>query len=201
MRPFVTGALLATLALPLHAADPPAPAPAVAIRAARLFDGSADALVANAVVIVEGDSIRAVGSGIPVPAGAEVIDLGDATLMPGLIDSHVHLSGESGNDWANDFVSDLRRTVAERAIRATVYARRTLEAGFTTVRNVGAEDGIDIGLRNTINAGLAEGPRIVAAGYALGARGGHCDTTGFPAGTFGEETGVCQGIASGADGF
>jgi imidazolonepropionase-like amidohydrolase len=194
--------LALALAAPLAAQENAPPAPhVVALRAARLFDGVSDALVKDAVVIVEGDNIRASGGGVAIPAGAEVIDLGDATLMPGLIDAHVHLSGESGNDWAGDFVADLRRTVAERAIRATVYAKRTLEAGFTTVRNVGAEDGIDIGLRNTINAGLAEGPRILAAGYALGARGGHCDTTGFPAGTFGEETGLRQGIAAGADGF
>lgn len=200
----IAGLAVLALALtaPLAAQESAPPAPhVVALRAARLFDGVSDTLVKDAVVIVEGDSIRAAGGGVAIPAGAEVIDLGDATLMPGWIDAHVHLSGESGNDWAGDFVAELRRTVAERAIRATVYAKRTLEAGFTTVRNVGAEDGIDIGLRNTINAGLAEGPRILAAGYALGARGGHCDTTGFPAGVFGDETGIRQGIASGADGF
>jgi imidazolonepropionase-like amidohydrolase len=182
------------------AAETPASHP-IALRAARLFDGVSDTLVKNAVVIVDGDSIKAVGSGIEAPADAEIVDLGDVTLLPGLIDSHVHLSGESGNDWASDFVGDLRRTVAERSIRAAVYAKRTLEAGFTTVRNLGAEDSVDIGLRNAVNSGMAEGPRILAANYALGARGGHCDTTGFPSGTFGEETGARQGIASGADAF
>lgn len=198
-----TAVLIAfALAATLGAQEAAQEAPKVTVlRAARLFDGTSDKLVSDAVVVIEGDTIRAVGSGIAIPAGAEVIDLGDSTLLPGLIDAHVHLSGESGNDWAGDFVADLRRTVAERAIRATVFARRTLEAGFTTVRNVGAEDGVDIGLRNAVNSGMAIGPRIQAAGYALGARGGHCDVTGFPAGTFGEETGTRQGIASGADGF
>jgi imidazolonepropionase-like amidohydrolase len=198
-----TAVLIAlALAAPLSAQEAAREAPKVtALRAARLFDGSSEKLVTDAVVLVEGDTIKAVGSALTIPPEAEVIDLGDATLLPGLIDAHVHLSGESGNDWADDFVGDLRRTVAERAIRATTFARRTLEAGFTTVRNVGAEDAIDIGLRNAIQTGMAVGPRILAAGYALGARGGHCDITGFPAGTFGAETGERQGIASGADGF
>ena len=195
-------ALLAVvLSTPLAAQEPAAPSRLTALRAARLFDGSSERLIENAIVLVEGDSIRAVGSGLAIPAGAEVIDLGDSTLLPGLIDAHTHLSGESGNDWADDFVADLRRPVAERAIRSTAFARRTLEAGFTTVRDVGAGDAIDVGLRNAIAAGVVAGPRILAAAYALGARGGHCDTTGFPAGTFGEETGVQQGVASGADGF
>ncbi len=197
----IAAAVLLSLAAPLAAATDAAPSHVVALRAARLFDGTSETLVKNAVVIVEGESIRAVGSALEIPGGAEVIELGDATLMPGLIDAHVHLTGESGNDWAPDFVAELRRTVAERAIRAAVYARRTLEAGFTTVRNVGAEDAVDVGLRNAIDSGMAQGPRVLAGGYALGARGGHCDVTGFPAGTFGEETGPRQGIASGADAF
>jgi imidazolonepropionase-like amidohydrolase len=172
-----------------------------AIKAARLFDGKGDALVTNGVLILEGGQITAVGSGIPVPAGAKVIDLGDATLLPGFIDAHVHLTEESGENWYRETVEGMRRTVAERAIRATEYARKTLLAGFTTVRNVGASDAIDVGLRNAINDGVVPGPRMLVSGYALGARGGHCDNTGFPYGFFGHEPGLAEGIAAGADGF
>jgi len=171
------------------------------LKAERLFDGTGDAVVPNGVVIVEGSRIRAVGGGLAVPPGAEVVDLGDATLLPGFIDAHVHLASESGDNWYESTLGSLRRPVAERAIRAAGYARKTLMAGFTTVRNVGAEDYIDVGLRNAIDAGVVAGPRMLVAGYSLGARGGHCDMTGFPYLLFGHETGIAEGIASGPDQF
>ncbi len=171
------------------------------LKAARIFYGTSDAVKPNGVVVIQGGKIQAAGSGLAVPAGASVIELGDSTLLPGFIDAHVHLTGESGDNWYEDTVNGMRQTVAEQAIRATDYARRTLLAGFTTVRNVGAGDSIDIGLRNSINAGIVPGPRTLAAGYSLGARGGHCDNTGFPYNFFGSESGIAQGIASGADQF
>src|SRR5687767_13376212 len=181
-------------------ATPGAPKTTV-LRAARLFDGRSDRAISGAVIVVEGSKIKAVGPGLAVPAGAEVIDLGDATLLPGLIDSHTHLTGESTDNWSQGFVEELRRTVAERAILSTMYARRTLEAGFTTVRDVGAGDYLDVGLRNAIRSGAVPGPRMLVAVTGLGSRGGHCDSTGFPYRTFGEESGLEEGVASGADGF
>lgn len=191
----------AAIAAAAAQAQPAARPEVVVLKAARLFDGTGDRLLANGVVVVEGSRIRAVGSGLAVPAGARVIDLGDATLLPGFIDAHVHVTGESGENWYVDAVDGLRRGVPERAIRATEFARRTLEAGFTTVRNVGADDWIDVGLRNAINAGVVPGPRILTAAHSLGARGGHCDLGGFPYLRFGKEPGIADGIASGPDQF
>jgi imidazolonepropionase-like amidohydrolase len=199
--PILAGSLAAAV---VSEAQTPAPSPTpevTVLRAARLFDGRGDSTSANAVVVVEGALIKAVGSGLGVPAGAKVIDLGDATLLPGFIDAHVHLTGESGENWYKDAVDGLRRNLPEQAIRSTEYARKTLLAGFTTVRNVGAGDFVDVGLRNAINAGVVPGPRMLVAANSLGARGGHCDQGGFPYMLFGKESGIPEGIASGPDGF
>ncbi|HKV08068.1 MAG TPA: amidohydrolase family protein [Thermoanaerobaculia bacterium] len=179
----------------------PAAPEIVVLKAARLFDGKGDAVVNNGVVIVEGGTIKAAGPGLAVPAGARVIDLGDATLLPGLIDAHTHMSGESTDNWLQGAMDNMRRTLPEMAIRSTAYAERTLLAGFTTVRDVGSGEWIDVGLRNSIRDGIVPGPRMLVAVHALGARGGHCDESGFPYERFGPEPGFEQGIASGADQF
>ena len=181
------------------AADPPTGV--TVLRAARLFDGKTDARLTNAVVIVEGSRIKAVGTGLAAPAGATLIDLGDATLLPGFIDAHVHLAEEASDDWYRESVERLRRGVPEKSIRAAEYARRTLQAGFTTVRNLGARDFIDVGLRNAIESGVVPGPRMLVAVKSLGSRGGHCDRTGYPYLLFGMESGIEDGIAAGPDGF
>src|SRR6187549_3708946 len=140
------------------------PPPAVvAIRAARLFDGRGDTAVADAVVVVQGTRITAAGSRLSIPTGAQVIDLGDATILPGFIDAHTHVTDESSDDWNADAVSGLRRTIPESTLRAAEFARRTLMAGFTTVRDVGSGDYIDVGLRNAIASGVTVGPRMLVS--------------------------------------
>ena len=143
-----------TVLLGIGAARADAPAPdTIALKAARVFDATGTQLKSNTVVVVRGDHIVSVGT--TVPAGARLIDLGDATILPGFIDAHTHLTMEFEKDYYHLFYSRMMRFPSEQALYAALYARRTLEAGFTTVRNVGAEDFVDVGLRNAINAGVA----------------------------------------------
>jgi imidazolonepropionase-like amidohydrolase len=194
------GVVLATtlLAPPARAQTDP---PVIVLKAQRLFDGRGDAHARDAVLIVEGTRIKTLGARAAIPAGARVIELGDATLLPGLVDAHTHLSGESGDSWLQDELDYLRRTIPEQAIRSTQYARRTLLAGVTTVRDLGSAKFMDVGLRNSIAAGVVPGPRMLVAVNGLGSRGGHCDQSGYPYERFGKESGVAEGIASGPDGF
>jgi imidazolonepropionase-like amidohydrolase len=126
-------------------------------------------------VLVDGDRIAQVGSRLAIPNGSEVIDLGRATILPGLIDVHTHLSNQSGEYYSDTF----RRSPIDDAVRAPVYARRTLEAGFTSVRDVGAAEFIDVALRDAIKEGVIAGPRMAVATLALSATGGHGDLNGF----------------------
>ncbi len=201
IRSILAVALLAPLPAFAQTAPRTSGSGITAIKAAWLFDGTHETAIRDGVVLVEAGRITAAGQQLPIPAGAEVIDLGNATLLPGFIDAHVHITGESGDNWYADVIDGLRQTIPEQSIRATVLARRTLDAGFTTVRNVGAGDWIDIGLRDSINAGVVPGPRILTAAHSLGARGGHCDNGGFPYMAFGREPGIAEGIASGPDQF
>ncbi|HET7756461.1 MAG TPA: amidohydrolase family protein, partial [Steroidobacteraceae bacterium] len=146
-------------------------------------------------VVVRGDRIVSVGTG-SAPPGARVIDLGNATLLPGFIDAHVHLTVQLEKDYYHFRYNSLMRFPAEQALYAALYARRTLEAGFTTVRNVGADDFVDVGLRNAINAGITPGPRMLTAVHGIGSPGGHFDEAPFPPDRLHPE-GPIQGICSG----
>jgi imidazolonepropionase-like amidohydrolase len=176
----------------------------VVLRAARLFDGKSKALVQNGVVVVQGDKIVDVGSNLPIPQDAQVIDLGDATLSPGFMDAHTHLTADF-TDFNKRRLEELSLNVAEQTLRAASYARATLEAGFTTVRDLGSRivasrEFVDVSLRNAINQGFIPGPRMLVATKGVGATGGHFDpTNGFRDLLFGRESDYTDGIADGPD--
>jgi imidazolonepropionase-like amidohydrolase len=170
-------------------AQPPAP---LILRAARWLDVAAGQIRAQAVVVVQDGRITSVGG--EIPAGARTVDLGDVTLLPGLIDAHTHLTGDLEGDWVT---RDVRELPADAALRGARNAKRTLEAGFTTVRNVAAGGFADIALMKAIDAGLVPGPRMIASAHALGITGGHCDATGWAPGIL--EGGPEEGIVDGVD--
>jgi imidazolonepropionase-like amidohydrolase len=175
------------------------PAKSYVLRAARMFDGKSNALVTPGKVVVTDGKIVGVGAGATAPADAEVIDLGDATLLPGFIDAHTHLTMMYRENYDRAALESLRKPIPEMALEASVNARITLMAGFTTVRDVGSRDYLDAGLRNAIDRGVVPGPRMLVAVHAIGATGGHCDETGFREGALGPETGPEVGVINGAD--
>ena len=137
-----------------------------ALRAARIFDSATGQISSPGLVVVASGKIQQVGG--TAPAGAEVVDLGDATLMPGFIDAHTHLTMDFNSDYNGAALKPCRRPVAEKAIRATANARKTLMAGFTTVRDVGRRDFIDVGLRNAINSRRDSGAAHAGRGACAG---------------------------------
>ncbi|HJT81424.1 MAG TPA: amidohydrolase family protein [Chthoniobacterales bacterium] len=177
----------------------------IVLKAARLFDGKSKALTTNGVVIVQGDRIMDAGSNVSAPADAQVIDLGDVTLSPGFMDAHTHLTFDYSGDYNKTRLGQISVNVSEHAIRATNYARATVEAGFTTVRDLGSgflgsAEFVDVALRNAINKGYVIGPRMLVATRGVGATGGHFDSTnGYRDMLFGQEPGFNWGIADGPD--
>jgi imidazolonepropionase-like amidohydrolase len=170
----------------------------VVLKAAHLFDSVSGKLLDHGVIVVSGKTIQAVGSDVTVPTDARTIDLGDATLVPGFIDAHVHLEAESGDNWYLDFFQQIFRFPAEQALYAAHYAKITLEAGVTTVRDLGSTDYIALGLRNAIRAGMIPGPNMLVSNYAIGSTGGHADQDPFPPQLVAPH-GPIQGICNGAD--
>ena len=178
---------------------------AIALKAARLFDGKSKTLMQNAVVVVQGDKIVDLGSNLAVPDGAQLIELGDVTLSPGFMDAHTHLTLDFSGNYNERRLNEIGLNVSEQAIKAVGWARHTIEAGFTTVRDlgsrfVGSKEFVDIALRNSINKGVIVGPRMLVATYGIGATGGHFDATaGFRDMLFGREPDYSEGIADGPD--
>ena len=165
---------LAAAAALFHA-QPPAD-PVVAVRAARLIDGRGGAPIAPAVVVIRGERIEAAGAGVAVPAGARVIDMGGATLLPGLIDLHTHLTS-TGVHWEDEL---LKTTPGQAALHGAHNALVTLMAGFTTCRDMGPTwPFTDIDLRKAIDEGVVPGPRLMVAGNYVSATGGAGDARQF----------------------
>lgn len=185
------------LAPPLVRAAEPA---TIALKAARMFDGKSKALVTNGVVLIQGDQITDAGSNLPVPQGAQVIDLGDVTLSPGFMDAHTHLTGDFSGNYLQMQLRELQQDAAKKAYFAIPKARATIEAGFTTVRDLGAGDFVDVALRDAIAAGSVVGPRMLVATKGIGATGGHFDgDNGFRDNLFGRQSDFTDGIADGPD--
>jgi imidazolonepropionase-like amidohydrolase len=177
----------------LGAQAPATPPAVIAIRAARLLDGRGGAPLTPAVVIIRGERIDAVGRDLPVPPGARVIDLGNATLLPGLIDLHTHLTS-TGVHWEDEL---LKTTPGQAALHGAKNARDTLLAGFTTVRDMGPTwPFTDIDLRNAINEGVVPGPRMMASGNYVSATGGAGDARQF---SIYVDVPIVQNLADGPD--
>jgi imidazolonepropionase-like amidohydrolase len=180
MKLLLLAATALAAAASLGAASAPAQAESVVVTADRMVDVLAGRIVQEPVIVItDGRIVSVVGRGGArpvIPAGATRIDLPGKTLLPGLIDMHVHLTslaeigGYRGLQYTDSFWSAV----------GVANARKTLEAGFTTVRNVGSDGFQDVGLKQAIEGGYITGPRIVPAGYAIGATGGHCDQGGLP---------------------
>ncbi len=158
------------------------------IRPARLLDVKTGKLLTNQAVVIEADKIVSVGPATDAKAGT-VIDLPQSTLLPGLIDVHTHLTYNPQFGY-----SELGISIPRQALIGAKNARTTLEAGFTTVRNVGADGYSDVALRDAINAGDIPGPHIIASGPALGITGGHCDNNLLPFEYHVSAEGVADGV-------
>ena len=167
----------------------------IAVRAGRLIDVKAGQVLENVVILIRGERIEAVGRDVAIPADAEVLDLSRHTVLPGLMDLHTHLTGDPSYGYSDH---RLHEWPGYAALVGAKNARRTLLAGFTTVRNVGADEWADVALRDAIRNGIVPGPRMYVSAHGIGITGGHCDTNGYRPDAW-PEPGIARGIVNGVD--
>jgi imidazolonepropionase-like amidohydrolase len=173
------------------ASNAPGPKHVVLVRTGALVDVLASRVLSGQDILIEDGIVKLVGPGLAAPAGASVVDLSNKTVLPGLIDVHTHITSQPEDYYADRF----RRSPVDVAVTAHVYARRTLEAGFTTLRVVGSPEYVDVALRNAIDRGQVAGPRLKVAGLGIGSTGGHADLTGFsPYLKFERFSGIADGV-------
>ena len=191
-------AVFAVMAAPAAApaAEAPPPPAWLLVKAGTLIDGSGRAPQKDVDILVKDGRIEQVGAHLSAPAGARTLDFSGLTVLPGLIDCHTHLTFQVS---ANSQLSGVTDTPADQALAASVYARRTLEAGFTTVRNVGAGEFVDVALQHAIDRGIVPGPRMIVSTNSFSTIGGHGDANGYRPGILEDHLDYTQGLPTGPD--
>jgi len=190
----VGGILLSLTLVFLAAAQTPK---VTLIKAGKLIDTENGKVLENQLILIEDNIIKAIGTTLKVPDGANIIDLSNSTVMPGFIDTHVHQTGQSEGNYYDTL---FRKSFVDTAITAHIYAKRTLDAGFTSVRDLGSTGFVSLALKNAINDGKIPGPRMQVANYYIGATGSHGDINGFSPWLGTRLPEEMSGIADGVDG-
>jgi imidazolonepropionase-like amidohydrolase len=196
MRKIICSVLLAVLFLSLVSTSNAQTVSVTVIKAGRLIDTENGRVLTNQMILIENERIKSVGANLTIPAGAKVIDLSNATVMPGFIDTHTHVTGDADENYYDMF----RKSFVDNAITAHINARKTLDAGFTTIRDVGSSGFVDVALRNAINAGKIPGPRMQVAVFYIGSTGSHGDLNGFSPWLDSRLPEEMSGVADGVEG-
>lgn len=167
----------------------------IAVKAGKLIDTESGTLLKDIIILIENDIIKEVGKNVVIPANAMVFDLTNSTVLPGLIDCHTHITYQAEDEYYEFF----RKSIVDYAILAPINAKNTLEAGFTSIRDAGSENFLDVALEKAINRGKIPGPRMQVVGYYIGSTGSHGDLVGFSPMLDFKEPAEMTGVADGVD--